>query len=140
MARAGGADEAGGGFDDLGDDSVKLVAYTIVSVKRDEERALPKGSDTIVVTSSLSRETFTSWVIARYLQSTAYKELAAEEQVEEDDRRYLRVHYVVPRRWPREPAKFQERQIDALRGLRDARAAQGRAARSAAPGEGRRDD
>jgi hypothetical protein len=107
-------------LDDLNDDTVKLVAYTIVSVKRDKERVLPKGTDQIVIASNLSSEGFTSMIIAQYFQSQNYKDLAEDEKVKEDDRKYLRVHYVVSRRWPREPIRFEERHIDVLAGIRDA--------------------
>jgi len=106
--------------DDLSDDMVKLVAYTIVSVKRDEERPLPKGRDQIIITSNLSGEAFTSFIIAKYFQSQDYKDLNESEKVKEEDRKYLRVHYVVSRRWPREPLRFEERQIEALSDIRDA--------------------
>ena len=34
--------------------------------------------------------------------------------IPEEDRKYLRVHYVVSNRWPREPKKFEERQVAVL--------------------------
>jgi hypothetical protein len=105
--------------DELSDNLVKLVAYTIVSVKRGEERVLPKGTDQIIITSNLSGEAFTTLIIARYFQSQGYNDLEENEKVQEEERKYLRVHYVVSRRWPREPLKFEERQIDALNGIRD---------------------
>ena len=105
---------------DLNDDTVKLVAYTLVSVKRDEERVLPKGTDQVVVTSALSEEAFVAYVVGQYFQSKGYKELTRVEKVKEEDRKYIRVHYVVSRRWPREPIRFEERQIDALSRIRDA--------------------
>ena len=105
---------------DLNDDAVKLVAYTLVSVKRDEERVLPKGTDQVVITSALSEEAFVAYVVGQYFQSKGYKELTKTEKVKEEDRKYIRVHYVVSRRWPREPIRFEERQIDALGRIRDA--------------------
>jgi hypothetical protein len=33
--------------------------------------------------------------------------------------KYLRVYYVVSHRWPREPMKFEEREIGVLRGIRN---------------------
>ena len=105
---------------DLSDDEVKLVAYTIVSIKRGEERVMPMGSDQIVVADSLSREAFTSWMLGRYLQSKSYQELSDEDKVSEEDRKYLRVYFVVSYRWPREPLDFEERQLEILTQVREA--------------------
>jgi hypothetical protein len=99
----------------LDDDMVKLVAYTIVSIKRDAERIMPKGSDSILVKENMSSETFTAWMIARYLQSEAYQQLPDREKLAQEDEKYLRVHYVVSRRWPRQPLQFEERQVEVLR-------------------------
>lgn len=118
-------------IDDLSDDTVKLVAYTIVSVKRDEERVMPGGEGTLVVTDGMSGEAFVTWIIAKYMQSEefrkdAYPGLGREEWEKRAraERKYLRVHYVVSRRWPRQPLKFEERQTEALGEIRDALAGQ----------------
>jgi hypothetical protein len=112
----------------LNDDMVKLVSYSIVSIKRDAERLMPGGSDSILVTDSMSGETFTSWMIARYLQSDDYKKLLEDskkkivkekERFLEEDEKYLRIDYVVRRRWPRQPLQFEERQVEVLRQIRD---------------------
>src|SRR5512146_2151244 len=62
----------------LDDDMVKLVAYTIVSIKRDAERVMPKSGDTLVITQRMSEQAFVSFVIARYLESDVYKGLPPE--------------------------------------------------------------
>jgi hypothetical protein len=99
----------------LADDLVKLVAYFIVSLEPEHERLMPGGADTIVVTDNMSDETFTSYAIARYFQSAAYRELSPNEKAAaEDERKYLRVHFAIVRRWPREPRKYDERQIAVL--------------------------
>jgi hypothetical protein len=116
-AHAAGAVAQGGSADTrtLADDLVKLIAYFVVSVKPDAERLMPRGADTIVVTDNLSDEAFTAYVIARYFQSTAYTELSAADKVKvEAERIYLRVHFNVVRRWPREPRKYEQRQIAVL--------------------------
>lgn len=106
--------------DSLDDELVKLVAYTIVSVKRGDERVMPGGMGTLIVTDSMSREAFVAWIIARYLQSKAYVALDRSEKLSRDDRKYLRVDYAVGRRWPREPLEFEERQIEVLEQISDA--------------------
>jgi len=104
----------------LDDDTVKLVAYTIVSIKRDAERVMPKSGDTVVITQRMSEQAFISFVIARYIESDAYKNLPQEQRLAPRDRKYLRVNYAVTRRWPRLPPDFEERQIEALEDIRNA--------------------
>jgi hypothetical protein len=103
----------------LEDETVKLVAYTIVSVKRGSERVMPGGRDQIIVTDDLTTEAFTAWMIGRYLQSKSYRDLKEEEKVRSEDRKYLRVYFVVSSRWPLEPLQFEERQLETLADLRD---------------------
>ena len=108
----------------LNDDMVKLISYTIVSIKRDAERIMPGGSDSILVMDNMSSDAFTSWLLARYLQSTDYKKLLEDnkrkttkeaEKFQEEDAKYLRIDYVVRHRWPRQPKDFEERQVEVLR-------------------------
>jgi hypothetical protein len=105
--------ETGGssGFDRLDDDDVKLVAYTIVSVRRGHERVLPEGLDSIVVTDNLTAEAFSNSIVTQYFQTPVGMYTPAE------DRKYLRVHFSVVRRWPREPLEYEEKSIAALRGI-----------------------
>ena len=105
---------------DLEDEMVKLVSYAIVSIKRGAERVMPGGMGAVIVTDSMSKETFISWIIARYLQSKAYEELSSKDQLSEEDRKYLRVDYAVPRRWSREPLEFEERQVAVLEQISNA--------------------
>ena len=112
---------------DLNDDTVKLVAYTIVSVRRDAERIMPEGRDQLVITDNLSGEAFVAWIIAGYirkrLDGVAGKSASERRQFEQElkaERKYLRVHYVVSRRWEREPMKFEERQIEVLKEISQA--------------------
>jgi len=117
----------------LEDDMVKLVAYTIVCLRRDKERIMDGGQDSVIVTDNMTGEAFTSMIIAKYLQEevddpnddTGKKKISRIEWIklkpewELDDLRYLRVYYVVSHRWPREPLDFEERQIDWLQKIRD---------------------
>lgn len=92
---------------DLDDDFVKLIGYSIVSVRRGRERHVKGGSQ--VVARRMTREAFVSWMIARNVDS-----------VEPEEEPFLRVHFTVARRWPREPLEFEERQLAALSDLRRA--------------------
>jgi hypothetical protein len=104
--------------DSLEDELVKLVGYTIVSLKRGDERVMPGGEGNIVVTDSMTEEAFVAWIVARYCQSAEYKKMPEEER--RGHREYLTVHYNVARRWARKPLKFEERQVEVLGEIRDA--------------------
>lgn len=152
----------------LNDDMVKLVAYSIVSIRREDERVLDGGEGTVLIVEPMTEETFSAYIIAHYLQQeiTDDKEDAIREfsdaldrylrevgegsvrkfaealrrylreaiknnnkkkapaekklrQISEEDRKYLRVNYVVSNRWPREPLKFEEEQVAVLEDIRD---------------------
>lgn len=96
----------------LADDQVKLVRYTVVFIKRDEEEVLEQ--DDVLITDNMTPEGFASWRIAHYFQQKDHKEL------EERDKKYLRVCYWVVCRWPREPLHYEKRQLDELEGIRKA--------------------
>jgi hypothetical protein len=116
----------------LNDDTVKLVAYAIVSIKRDRERVMPEGEGTIIVTDPMSGRAFTSWIIASYAQARRAKaekeaDPGRSKQLQKDlerdlrvEGKYLRVYYVVSHRWTREPLEFEERQVTVLEQIRDA--------------------
>ncbi len=103
----------------LSDDMVKLVRFTIVTIKRDDEHVLGEkdgGEFDIargekVVTDNLTDDAFSSWVISEYFQQ------ANPERVEPDDKKYLRVHYEVLSRWAKQDRKFEKNQIDKLAGI-----------------------
>ena len=96
----------------LSGDQVKLVRYTIVSVDRDRERKLEEGE--ILVTDDLTPDGFASWRIAAYFQRPDHEPIPHEEK------KFLRVCYRVLCRWHRESLHYQERQLDELRGIREA--------------------
>lgn len=103
---------------DLGDDLVKLVAFTIVSVRRGAERAMPgsKAAGSVVITDNTTGHAFSLWIIERYLSFLSEKEW----ETIQPDLKYLRVHHVVSRRWPREPKEREREEVEALEGIRDA--------------------
>jgi hypothetical protein len=92
----------------LNDDLVKLVVYSIISIRRDHERFMDMGTGQVVVTDRMTGEDFINWKIAEYLQKPGKNYVPADNQ-------YLRIHYAVVRRWPREPIRFEERQVEAIR-------------------------
>ena len=75
----------------LNDDMVKLVAYSIVSIRREDERVLDGGEGTVIVVEPMTDETFTAYIIGHYLQQeiTDDKEDAIREFSDALDR-YLR--------------------------------------------------
>src|SRR5215469_13605328 len=52
----------------LEDDTVKLVAYTIVSLKRDDERIMDGGQASVIVKERMTGTAFIGWILAKYLQ------------------------------------------------------------------------
>lgn len=107
------APPAFGDFTNLDDDMVKLVAYTIVSLRRGKEMLMPGGQDQTLVMHRTTAEDFIAQLIAQYTAKKLYAPTLDEEDWEKA-RKYLRVYYVVSQRWPREPMKFEERQIEVL--------------------------
>lgn len=99
---------SGGGLSaltDLDDDFVKLIGFSIVSVRRGHEKLVTAGST--VVAGPMSQESFVSWMIAKHGDS-----------IDKEQEKYLRVHYTIARRWPREPLDFEENQLKTLDGIR----------------------
>lgn len=157
-------------FQSLDDDLVKLVAYTIVSVRRGHERILDGGEGTLLVKGRMSPDTFSAYIIGRYLQkevSEDGKEEAIHEliraldryvregdqadtlkfaqslkryleesvsgakendepgkkkfrQIPDEDRKFLRVHFVVSNRWVKQPKRFEEQQVAVLEEISEA--------------------
>ena len=107
---------------------VKLVEYTIVSIKRCDERILKK--DEIIYADEMTEEEFNTWVIALYCQETpeeqrrdarSYGDDEGWGPVRHEDKRYLRVFSRVLQSWPRQQKDCcADRQVDVLRGIEDA--------------------
>lgn len=100
---------------DLSNDRVKLVQYAIVSVKREREEIFT--FDQILVTDDMTGEAFATWVVARYIQEP---DRPGHREIPHGDKKYLRVYYSVLDSWPRESLHYEERQLDALRGIEHA--------------------
>ena len=86
----------------LGDDMVKLVEYTIVSIERGKEEIVESGHK--LFDDDMTGDAFASWVIAEEVpkKKNGY------------DSKYLRVSYNVLDRWPRQDLKYEERQLEIL--------------------------
>ena len=110
----------------IDDDTVTLIAYAIVSIKRGEEKIMDGGQGSVIVTEKMSDRDFALWIVAKYMQEevTAPDEPTKKKRrgdlIKREDLQYLRVYYVVSNRWPREPLEFEEKEVAALQGIRDA--------------------
>src|SRR5438067_1293418 len=111
----------------LQDDSVKLVAYSIVSLKRGHEQILDGGVGQVLVTENMTEKAFRSWILAKYMQEETDDpgtpgtkiRRGDEKLIPTEDLKYLRVFYVIPARWPRQPLEFEQKQVEILRSIRD---------------------
>ena len=96
----------------LSNDQVKVVQYTILSIKPDDEHALKgfeAGPKTRVVTDNMTGEDFTSWVISEYFGDPGH------EAIPDDDRKYVRVSYAVTSSFAPEDANYPKEQIAVLK-------------------------
>ena len=96
----------------LSDDMVKLVRYSIVSIKRDDEKEIVSGEERLV-TDNLTDDAFTSWMISQN------DEAIRKSGVLGNDRQYLRVSYEVRERWPKQDRKYEKRQLEVLGKIRN---------------------
>jgi hypothetical protein len=121
----------------LQDDRLKLIRYKVLFVKRKYEFAFPERED--LVSDNMDGSAFAAWKVAEFLQGLARGESAVPRKwleqgyppstylqdgqligLPEEDRQYLRVHYEVLERYPREEFKYEKRQIKVLEENRDA--------------------
>jgi len=93
---------------DLSNDLVKLVEYSIVSIERGDERELPEGSGKVVFSENMTSSSFAAWRIAEYTAGSPPRSISA------DATKYLRVYYRVLDTWPRQSLRYEERQLDIL--------------------------
>jgi len=110
----------------IDDDTVTLIAYSIVSIQRGRERVMDGGQGSVTVTEKMSDEAFMSWILAKYLQDEVevpdrpVRRQKRADLIQREELQYLRVYYVVSNRWPREPLEFEQKQVAALREISDA--------------------
>jgi hypothetical protein len=123
----------------LNDDMLKLVRYKILFIKRDYEYAFPEQEE--LVYDNMTDSAFTAWKIAEFIQSLDRTEVPEKwlkkvppypadrkkvgdkeyiHRLDESDKKFLRVYFEVLQRYAREKLKYEEDQLDALRGIREA--------------------
>jgi hypothetical protein len=118
----------------LQDDSLKLVRYKILFVKRDLEVAFPEREE--LVAENMTAEAFNAWKVAEFIQEMERGETPVPPQwarrkypprlvedgkvkgLPDADKKYLRVYYDVLERYVREDDEAGE--TDVLRDIRDA--------------------
>ena len=103
---------------------IKLVEYAVVSIRRCAEGILPGGGGEVLVTERMTGVDFAVWMVARYLQSDAYRAAVERDPAAElrhEDKRYLRVAYRVLALWPVPPKSgCGDRKADRLQDIREA--------------------
>lgn len=129
---------------DLRDDTLKLVRYKILFVKREYEVAFQEEED--LVYDNMDATSFAAWKVAEFVQRmhnegvrqpvrwqargypAAPNSTKADryfhrdcvlKALPEDDKKYLRVYYEVLDRYPREKFRHEEQQIRVLEQIRD---------------------
>src|SRR5260370_39327028 len=117
-----------------GKDTLKLVRYKILFIKRDYETAFPEAEE--LVSDSMDAAGYTAWKIAQVIQKLADKKTEVPAKwdgypappyrsgnillgLPEDDKKYLRVYFEVLERYDREEAKYEQQEIDVLNQIRD---------------------
>ena len=127
---------------DLSGDTLKLVRYKILFVKRDYEHAFPEQE--ALVSDNLDGASFATCKVAEFIQSLRTKEISVPDHwidypprdrdksgnplyrddktlygFPEEDKQYLRVYYEVLGRYPREKLKYEEEQMEVLKKIRN---------------------
>jgi hypothetical protein len=121
---------------DLQDDLLKLVHYQVLFVRCGYEVTL--STRTELVAENLDDAAFTAWKIAEFIQDLQGGLIPAPPRWRErpppgaelrdgklvvlraEEKKYLRVNYEVRERFPRKRFNYEERQLKALRQIRDA--------------------
>ena len=93
----------------LHDDNIKLVRYILLLIKREHECILSSGYE--MVDDDTDDSGFNARIIAGYVKG---------HQLDEDDRKYLRVSYEVLDRYAKQPFKHEQKQVAVLEQIRDA--------------------
>jgi len=118
----------------LNDDMLKLVRYKILFIKRTYEFAFKEKDE--LVRENRTDSAFTAWKIAEFVQSLdrievpeTWKEYPegrtkrdGKEYISDlgDDKKFLRVYFEVLQRYAREKLLYEEDQLAALKGIRQA--------------------
>ena len=118
---------------DLSGEDLKLVRYKVLFIKRDYEWAFQEQEE--LVYDDMTESAFTAWKIGEFIQVLARDKYEFPDKWEksaelrahkvgrflrglpEDDKKHLRVYFEVLEHYKREPLKYQEEQLDILRGI-----------------------
>lgn len=123
-----------------GKDTLKLVRYKILFIKRDYEHAFREHEE--LVSDSMTDTAYTAWKIAEFIQRLGDDDTRVPAKwgdypenrpaparpyrrgdillgLPEEDKKYLRVYFEVMDRYEREEAKYEQQQIDVLKQIRD---------------------
>ena len=90
--------------DTLENDQIKYVSYAIVFTKPKCEQVMPRGEGSLVLTESLNDIQFVAACIAKYVSDNQRKDDYNRLIQSPADARYLRVYFVNPAMWAREPS------------------------------------
>lgn len=85
---------------DLSGEDLKVVEYSILTVKRevkDHDRIL-YGPKTVAVSDDMEPQDFASWVISLFMQDPKPEAAKARERLDHNGKKYLRVTYTVQAR------------------------------------------
>jgi hypothetical protein len=98
--------------------TIKLMQYSIVSIKRCEEDVLCQGE--IVDNADMTPEAFATWIVALYLQNELKQ--CPKKDLTKDDKKYLRVYSRVLESWPRQSENCcgDSKQVIVLREIAEA--------------------
>jgi hypothetical protein len=87
---------------------VRLIEYTIISIKRCDEKILKKGE--VVDTGDLGEEGIATWLVAEYLQDSG-------AHLSREERKNLRVYHRVLESWQRHEKDCCDGQTDVLKDI-----------------------
>ena len=98
----------------LSNDRVKVVEYSILTIKPDHEHHFPHFPRIRVFSDNMTGEDFTSWVIAEYFQEHP------DAVPDPKDKKYVRVCWDVKCTFEPEDANYDKEEVDVLKQIRDA--------------------
>ena len=115
-----------------GEDTLKLVRYKILFVKRDYEVAFDEKED--LVSYSTTTPDWAALKICEFTENLKttkvpekwdkkkYPKKASGGNIVEiptEDRKYIRIYFEVLQRWDREEAEYDKQQVEVLREIRE---------------------
>jgi hypothetical protein len=115
-----------------GEDTLKLVRYKILFVKRDYEWAFDEKEDLVSYSttapdwaalkiSEFTENLKTTRVPEKWKKKNYPKNASGENimEIPSEDRKYIRIYFEVLQRWDREEAEYDKQQVEVLREIRE---------------------